>query len=822
MKTDEGSGLRQHEEVFERLAPYANGMTRFALTHQLRACYRRAMSELRVPLVLFLVGLASAGCKGDGGGTGELGDGGSTLGDGGMPYEPDVCAAWSGVFPDGAFRATPADRANLQSLLDTHNLLQLAPGNYRNGGPASITLKSNQAIISLGPVPFPDILVSAGTMHAHVRGVQQNVVSFEAGASTRYNCFALLKNMKVHVIGATVERNVFLSMSESAFNVDTSGGGNFSDNRIVKFNSHGQQMPIDLKGDAARMSGGNAFLLFDSQSTPGSVISVDGQRDVSFYGVNAEVFDSASATTTPSLMKVTNTGTLRGYHFIGVTKAGNTKYPGLDLDAENVILHDVHLSTDSPQLRLGSNVKNLFSWRNFWTGGDIDDRGGAGLRFFAEDSSDGNDVAVRLAGAEITAPPAMATNDALRTLLTAPGRMGGPWQVPQFGAIPDPTGATWNADRAGKGDDLATLQQMVNTQTIAQLEGKTYYVSGPIVLGNGQGLVGANNGKTAIVALTGGIDMVSIQFGDPTSCNATTGNFTLANITFQGGENGVRSNYAGVQVNQAVMSNVTFRDLSGSGVFIDGAYGWDNNFFDYLNFVDSGYGFRQEGGPKPSKSCYANAEWPTMSYVDKTVLYRSQFLRTTHALVMHPTRANNLDAVVESSFRGGDAAAIDLNSSSAGMVIASCEFIDNVGNPVVGGGLSVVNSTFVADRGGSMIGPGIECEGCTFARGSSTNAAIFGNVAGGDLRNVSLTSIANSVSKDMPIGAVATTVPVGGIYFNNALPATEPLDAFMSTVEYRTHGTPDSADDSRSVYTLLTGASSPGSQVLFGGSWLVP
>ena len=187
------------------------------------------MSELRVPLVLFLVGLASAGCKGDGGGTGELGDGGSTLGDGGMPYEPDVCAAWSGVFPDGAFRATPADRANLQSLLDTHNLLQLAPGNYRNGGPASITLKSNQAIISLGPVPFPDILVSAGTMHAHVRGVQQNVVSFEAGASTRYNCFALLKNMKVHVIGATVERNVFLSMSESAFNVDTSGGGNGCD-----------------------------------------------------------------------------------------------------------------------------------------------------------------------------------------------------------------------------------------------------------------------------------------------------------------------------------------------------------------------------------------------------------------------------------------------------------------------------------------------------------------------------------------------------------------------------------------------------------------
>lgn len=736
--------------------------------------------------------------------------------------EPDVCAAWSGAFPADAFAVTPADSPDLQALLDAHKILRLAPGDYRTGGPASIELRSDEAILSLAPTAFPDITVAGGTTHARLRGMQGNVLSFEPGMSTRYNCFALLKNVNVRVIGATVERNVFLALSESALKVDTSGGGTFSDNRIVKFNSHGAALPIDITGDAARSSGGNTFLLFDSQSTPGSVIAVDGQRDIAFYGLNAEVYDSAAGSPTPSLMKVTNTGALRGYHFVGVSKAGNTAYPGLDLDADEIVLHDAHLGTDAPQLRLHGHVKNLFSWRDGWSAGDIDDQGAPGLRFFAEDSTDGNDTTVRLGSIELIGQPEPAVNDALTAFLAPPGRVGAAWQLPNFGVIPDPTGATWDTDRAGKPDDLAMLQQMVATQTVAQLDGKTYYVSAPVVLGAGQGLVGADNGKTAIVALTNDIDLIRIVFGDVSSCQSTYGAFTLANLTLQGGMNGLRSNHPGVQINQAVMSNVTFRNFSGAGVLVDGAYGWDNNFFDYDNFVDCGSGFRQEGGAKPASSCYGIGEWSTMSYVDKTVFYRNQFLRTTHAVVMHPTRGNNLDAIVESSFRDGDAAAIELNSFSVGMTVASCELVDNLADPVVRGALSVVNSRFVADRGISMIGPGIECEGCTFARGSSATATIFGNVVPGDVRNVNPVSVVDSRSSDMPLGAVTSAIPVAGLYLNNVMPASEPLAAFLSAIVYRTLGTPDLADDTRSVYSLLSGTAQPGSQLLFGADWSAP
>lgn len=760
-------------------------------------------------------GVTEGGASGDGSAGGDaeaaVSEAGSTV------AEEDPCAAWEGVFPSAAFPVTPADKGNLQALLDAHGTLRLAAGDYRTGGPTSIRLNAEQAIVALLPATFPDVVVAAGATHATLRGVRGAALNFEAGASTRYNCFSQLGSMAIAVKGATVERNLFLGIADSALEVDTSTGGVFRDNRFIKLNSHGNPLPIQIKGDPMRQSGGNAFLLVDSQTPPGSAFTVDGQRDIAFVGVNAEAMNFNHDTTTPYLFKVTNTGTFRGAHFVGISKVGSDVSPALDFEADNVLLHDANVGTESPKVRLRAGTRNLFSWQNGWGPSDLDDQVQGGLRVFAQNG--GDDVSVTLGASEMIAPPAAPIATALHDLLANQGGSGAAWSLPNFGAIPDPVGANWNSGRDAQPDDADAIDQRIATEGVAQLDARIYYTSRPIVLHAGQGLVGAGAGKTAIVAKTDAIDIVHVEFGDPNGCAATAGGFTLADLTLQGGANGVHSDYPGTQINKAIVSHVTFRNMVGAGIFVDHTYGWDNNFFDYLNFVDSGYGVRQEGHEKPASSCYGIGEWSTMGYVDKTVFYRNRFVRCKQAFVSHPTRPNNLDAIVDSSFQSGAQAAVEIGQATSGMLIATSSFIDNGGSPVVSGPTAIVDCSFTADRGTAMIGPFSDIEGCSFARGTSSTATVFGNVTPTDWRDPHFVNMANSVSTDMPLGALDTTLPIAGLFVNNQVLSGEPLQAFLTALEYRTLGTVDSADDTRSIYGLLTGPATPGSQLLLGAPW---
>ena len=46
-------------------------------------------------------------------------------------------------------------------------------------------------------------------------------------------------------------------------------------------------------------------------------------------------------------------------------------------------------------------------------------------------------------------------------------------------------------------------------------------------------------------------------------------------------------------------------------------------------------------------------------------------------------------------------------------------------------------------------------------------------------------------------------------------PEGEPLGAFLSVLDYQSQGTPPASDDTRDVYTIIEGPTSPGSQLLF-------
>jgi hypothetical protein len=763
---------------------------------------------------------ASTGAGEGGAGTGGAGTGGASTGGGGagtggsLPTVEDPCAEWESVFPDGAVDVTPDQRGELQALLDEHGTIRLTPGgDYRTGGPEVVRLGDDQAILSLGGSRFPDVLVGAGTEGAKVRGLQAAHIRFEPGEVSRSNCFMSLKGSGIVVEGASVERNGFVDFGQTALDVDTSAGGYFRDNRLIKINSHGDEFVVRLIGDASRTSGGNVFLLTDSQTAGGAPFLVDGQSDVTFVGVNAEAFNWNELSSEPYLFRVTDTGTFRGAYFVGTSRHGAATYPMLDLDAEAIHLHRTGSGLEAPQVRLGESVDTLVSWENGWQdAADIDDRASGGVRFHAFEAQGA--AAVRLGDEELTAPPAEEADEAAVRDLFTEHRAGAPWTLPSFPEIPDPTGPDWLANSAGQPDDRAAIQALLDAPDgTAVLEARTYYLAGPLVMGAGDRIIGAGMGRTAIVALDPSIDLIRVEWGDPSGCQAMTAGFMVAELTLQGGASGIESSFPGMQVNQAVLSHVAFRDMSVAGLHISGTYGWDNNFFDHLAFVDCAFGVLQEGQPRPDDSCYAIGEWSTMSYMDKTIFYRNQFVRCGQGAALRPTRANHLDGFVESRFAGGGPA-IEMNFANTGTMIASCVFEDNDADPVVSGPSPLVNCSFVADRGTSMVGPGADVEGSTFRGGTSDSATIFGNIPPSDWRYTMFVNVANSDS-DIPIGAVAETLPIGGLYVNNVVPDEEPFSAFMTALDYRTEGTPPSDDDSREIYTILTGPTSAGSQLLF-------
>ena len=741
-------------------------------------------------------------------------DAASSTSDAGIPppSEMDPCAEWASVFPEDAFVVMPEQRGELQALLDAHGTIRLVPGgDYRTGGPETVRVGDAQAILSLGRSVFPDVLVAAGTEGAKVRGLQNARVRFEPGAVTRGNCFLSLRGSGIESEGASVERNWFVDFGQTPVDVDNTMGGFFRDNRFIKINSHGSEAAVTLIGNADRSSGGNVFLLTDSQTPAGAPFLVEGQSDVTFVGVNAEAFNWRGMASEPYLFRVRNTGTFRGSYFVGTSRVGEAEFPMLDMDAEHIYLHRTGSDLSAPQVRLGTNVESFVSWENEWDDADIDDRAAGGLRLRILEAQGA--PAVRLNGETLTSAPADALRDEASSVLRDE-RPGAAWALPTFAPIPDPTGPDWEARRVGMTDERAAIQAMLDAPSgVAMLEPRTYYIGGSLVMGLGDRLIGSGMGRTAIVALDPSISLIRVEWGDPSGCGATTAGFMLAELTLQGGESGIESSFPGMQINQAVLSHVTFRNMSEAGIFVSGTYGWDNNFFDHLNFVDCAFGVHQEGINRPAESCYGIGEWSTMSYIDKTVFYRNQFVRCGRAVVLNPTRANNLDAFVESRFTGGGTA-IEMHSGNSGTMIASCVFENNMGNPVVRGPAPLVNCRFVADRGTSMVAAHADMEGCTFRLGTSTNATIFGDVIPGDVRFTSYVNIAHSDS-DMPIGLVEETVPIGGLYLNNTMPAGESMRELMTVLDYRAQGTPWRDDDTRATYTILTGASSPGSRLLF-------
>ena len=318
-----------------------------------------------------------------------------------------------------------------------------------------------------------------------------------------------------------------------------------------------------------------------------------------------------------------------------------------------------------------------------------------------------------LGGNPLTAPPAPPLASVIQELLAPADRAGRPWSRPYAAA-----------DSGSRGPDVEHRPRSANRRSTDAAKSDRHRARGraraarvlsrhALKLGPSDGLIGAGADKTVLIAKIATNDLITTKL-PPLVPPAAAQSFgpTLADLTLQGGKNGLNVNQPGTQMTISYLDHVTFREMSNAGILGDHVYGIDNNMFAYLNFYHcaSGYKMRTATGP-------ADDSTPDLGYMDRPCFYRSQFVQCGTAVDIVGRRQNNLNVWFESSFRENSITAFH-SEPDAGTILASCEFIDNHGDPVIETGVEIVNSYFRADESGkSLLRGNAMVEGSTFERG---------------------------------------------------------------------------------------------------------
>ncbi|MCL6102782.1 MAG: hypothetical protein M1292_09875, partial [Bacteroidetes bacterium] len=347
------------------------------------------------------------------------------------------------------------------------------------------------------------------------------------------------------------------------------------------------------------------------------------------------------------------------------------------------------------------------------------------------------------------------------------------------------------------------------------------------------GIIGAGADKTAIIAMNDKLDMVVAN--DKDTKFLPRRKIILASLTLQGGANGVHFEpvgtgtktaegnpirtlnpdgtpkvdskgnpyYVHAQYTACYFNDVTFRDMSVAGIFMDQIYGLDNIFVSYLNFVNCDAGWKQKVDPAYIAPG-VNGETPTMMYMDKVLFYRCQFADNRIAMDLPGNRSCNLNAWVNCKF-GNNREGVAVMTSYLTPLFANCDFINNGGTAVVSNDqpLSFVSCRFRAGSAGVAMFKGpVSAEGCSFGRDGSAGAIILSP----GHNNVKVFFI-NCISNDMPLGL---TPKISGMLVNSVMVPSDQVNQRMVLIK---------GGSVQPILNETTTGTVPVPQLLFGSDW---
>lgn len=628
------------------------------------------------------------------------------------------------MYDNDAYLVPVADAANLQTLLDTYGSIRLEAADYTINGPSEIVLSSNQKIFGTPGNPgtkVPQITVSGGTRHSFVsylRAIGSGLYFEPSSIPVSGNEFRALTSTPLTVDSAIMENNLFAGFRLTKVNINNSYGGYLRNNRFIRFTVHASYPQLIMNGNTATgfESYGNVFLWFNFLTSHSYVTQIDNQDDLTFVGVDSEswnwnLYDNRA------LFSTGNMGTLRLFGCQGGNNLTSDHWTQLlNTNAQEVLMMGVSVTPSrllTPNITFGSNnlrslnlLSKTYSYESLNLNAD---------RITAIEN-DVNDFKVN--GTSQTSLMSTYNQDLLDGMIRPTTRPGQPWDAPTYMNIPDPGGPIWNHNLANKPDSTTYLQNRIDTEGIVNLEPGIYYISAPLTIRKEYGLIGSGMDKTLIIAKTNDFDMIRIKNDDTTRSQ----NFTLCNLTLQGGKNGLVTDIANHMYTGINFSYVQFRDMDQYAILISSIYSWDNNLMDHIMVVNCPTGVKQIVDPN-----YTGGDTPTMTFLDKNFWYRCQFVDCGLPLDLQAYRANNLNSYVECRFDGSTTRAADFNNNLT-TVFANCDLTDNAGSPMIDANNTVNYVSCRFSAGTSDIGflpRRSTVEGCTFDANGQSNVTVI-------------------------------------------------------------------------------------------------
>ncbi|WP_264565375.1 fibronectin type III domain-containing protein [Flavobacterium sp. N3904] len=651
-----------------------------------------------------------------------------------------------------------AQKATLQAALDKYGSVRLEKGDYSG---VNIVMHSNQRLYgypSLSKVS--NITIAAGSSNVHLEDLlpADSFITLQAGGVISGCTFKSIKWAILRGTNIMLENSSFINYG-GHIQLDCSQSGYFRNNKIIKHQSGTVSNILVLKGNSTTPSYGNVHLHSNFLTPHGDATDLDGLQSATFVGIDAESWNFTGEGT-KAMFSAKNMGNVKITDFGGGNGGSPFKTPSYDVDANNLFFLNKYNNYPTDVLSLKTNmflvngIGPYIRKAGTVTGFDL-----LGNLEFSN--------AIKYNGVEQIA--AMTNSSVITTLTnTIKGTQYTPWTRPNWEILPDPLGANWKTDRVGKPDQTSYIQGLIDTKGIAELPEGVFYIKSTLKmpLDNKHGIFGKGTGKTVIVGLTDDFPLISLVGGKD-------GNFTLANLTLQGGSIGVyaSTDYGSQNIAYQNMKFVVFRNQN-YGIHLKKTGGFDNNFLENLGFVNCNIGFFQE--PTAGNSGEDNS-----AYVDKTMFYKNQYINCGIAISMLATRADNLDAWVDCKFDGGKTALALAGQNYP--IVANCDFTNYSGvNVINSNSISMYNSNVYNNKitGSTIISSYTNIEGCKFLDSSKMFSPML------------YTSLNNHIINSVITGNVLANVPANqgygkesAVYANSTLLSNPTLSKLLVNVK---------------------------------------
>lgn len=636
-----------------------------------------------------------------------------------------------------AHLVTYADRANLQTALNTYGSVRLEAGNYRVGGLGSVFLSSNMKIYGHSSYnEMPIINIYSGSNNVLISSVKAWYgINFLNGAPIT-NC-KITKTSGGYIQGNNcfIENCEFVDVISTKISIDNTSSGYFKNNKFIKYWISSDYPQLSLKGNNTTPSNGNTWAWLNLLTAHGDATDIDNLGNLNIIGLDAESWNHQNLGTGKALLYMRNMGDVKLASSAGLGYATNST-PVFDIQANNLMLLDKQIytyggaSTTTAKTILFDSGNGPYNV----TGGNFDFRGHY------------NNTNASYNGTNQTSLLTSPASTNIATALLPQEKVT--WARPFFSAIGDATGSNWSTTRVGKPSSRSYIQGLIDANGIANLPEGIFYIDAPLVINSNEGIVGSGTGKTVIVGLTDDFNLINVR-------GAGINPFTLCYLTLQGGNKGLHITSDGLDVwyqpNGVNVRYVVFRNQATYGIEVAQMYGMDNNMFEQLHFFNIPTAFKQTPDP-----AYAGGETNHMTYIDKTVFYHCQVINCGTGFSMRTGRADNLNAWINCNF-DGNSLALNLSAHNAPVVI-NCDFKNNSGTRIIEATptIGLYSCNFSNNTVSNIIkGEKVNIEGCNFNDAAplfetAITGFVLNSVSAGNAQNLNNGMLANSVISSYP------------------------------------------------------------------------